>query len=119
VRFVGLIDDVPAFLSSLDLFCYFTTELEGMGNAMAEALAHGLPCLANDMPALREVAGTEGSAVRFTRSAPPLVAQEIEGLLGDPGERRRLSEAAWLRASGAFGPERAVRRYLSALGIHP
>jgi glycosyltransferase involved in cell wall biosynthesis len=117
VRFHGTIADVPAFLNRLDLFCYITTEQEGMGNALAEALAHGLPCVVNDLPVLREVAGIEGRAARFTQSTPSLVDREIEDLLGDAGERRRLSEAAWRRAGEIFAPERAVRSYLSALKI--
>jgi glycosyltransferase involved in cell wall biosynthesis len=117
VCFRGTVSDVPAFLGQLDLFCYFTTEGEGMGNALAEALAHGLPCLVNDLPVLREVAGPEGRAVRFTRSELSVVENEIDELLGNAGERRRLSEEAWRRADRTFSPGRVVRTYLSALSI--
>jgi glycosyltransferase involved in cell wall biosynthesis len=119
VRFLGAIGEVPAFLSSLDLFCYITTEREGMGNALAEAMAHGLPCLVNDLPVMREVAGKDGDSVRFTQSLPSLVERGIEELLGDAPKRQRLSEAAWRRARDAFAPGRVVRAYLSALQFQP
>lgn len=44
VRFLGVRDDVPAVLSSLDVFV-FTSFSEGLSNAVVEAQASGLPCV--------------------------------------------------------------------------
>lgn len=118
VRFHGSVGDVPAFLDGLDLFCYLTTESEGMGSAFAEALARGLPCVANELGVLREVAGAEGaSAAIFVPADPEAVAAAVDRLLGDAGERQRLSSAAWHRARQTFAPARIVRGYLAAMEI--
>ena len=112
VIFHGSVSDVPEFLRSLDLFCYFTTEREGMGNALAEALAHGLPSVINELPVLREVAGAHGHAVKFVQRDAAVVADAIAELLSDALERRRLSDAAWQRACEAFAPNKVVESYL-------
>ena len=120
VRFHGSIDGIPAFLETLDLFCYFTTQSEGMGNALAEALACGLPCVVSDLPVMHEVAGEPGEhVVRFISSDPREAAQAMDGLLRDAEEREQLSAKAYLRGSTWFSPCRIVERYLVLLEAQP
>lgn len=120
VRFHGSISDVPAFLDRLDIFCYVTTEDEGMGSAFAEALARGVPCVANDLRVTREVVGDgPWPSALLVASDPRSISDAIDHLLRDTVERRRLSEAAWRRAGEVFLPERVVRFYLSSLQIEP
>lgn len=119
VCFHGTVGDVPEFLRSLDLFCYFTTESEGMGNALAEALAHGLPSVVSELPVLREVAGEDGRAARFVPADLAVIADTVTELLGDAEGRRHLSHAAWQRAHEAFAPVKAVKSYLTALQTSP
>ena len=119
MRFHGSIADVPAFLGQLDVFCFVTTPREGMGNALAEAMAHGLPCVVNDLPVMREVAGAPADgAARVVATDPTQISGGIEELLEDADERRRLSEAAWRRAREIFAPRRVVNRYLKVLKLH-
>lgn len=47
VLFLGRIDDVPAVLSGFDLFS-MPSRYEGLGMALVEAQASGLPCVASD-----------------------------------------------------------------------
>jgi glycosyltransferase involved in cell wall biosynthesis len=116
VHFLGSIGDVPALLRTLDIFCYVTSPREGMGNALAEALASGLPCVINDLPVMHEVAGGPAEhAARFAATSPEEIGRAIDGLLHDETERQRLSNAAWRRASEVFSPRRVIDRYLAAL----
>jgi glycosyltransferase involved in cell wall biosynthesis len=116
VRFLGSIGDVPAFLQTLDVFCYVTSPREGMGNALAEAMAAGLPCVVNDLPVMHEVAGGQAEhAAAFAATRPEDLGRAIDGLLRNDAERRRLSDAAWRRASEVFSPRRVIDRYLAAL----
>ena len=120
VHFHGSISTVPSFLDSLDVFCFLTTEQEGMGNALAEALARGLPCVVNDLPVMRELVGEPPArAALLTVAEPAPVAEAIAGLLGDEAARRRLSDAARQRAGSACSPRRVVDRYLSCLQGQP
>jgi glycosyltransferase involved in cell wall biosynthesis len=117
VRFYGTVGDIPSFLRNLDVFCYATTEQEGMGIALAEALAAGLPCVVTDLPAIREVVGEPAAAALAARGSATEMASAMEKVARDFGYRRSLSVAAWTRARAAFSPEVFVSEYLDALGL--
>lgn len=55
VQFLGSVSDVRAELSRLDVFAYSASDEEGLGIALVEALAAGVPCVASDVGATREV----------------------------------------------------------------
>ena len=55
VEWVGAARDIPAELGQLDVFAYAVREEEGLGLALIEALASGLPVVASDTGACREV----------------------------------------------------------------
>lgn len=54
IRFLGERTDVPDLLSAMDIFC-FPSELEGLPNAVMEAMAAGLPVVATDIPGNNEL----------------------------------------------------------------
>lgn len=83
VRLLGHRADVPDVLAAADLFV-FPSVYEGLGGALIEALALGLPVVASDLPALREVVAENENALLVPPAQPePLRAAIIE-LLGDP-----------------------------------
>lgn len=55
VRFLGAKSDIPERLGGADIFCLSTTDDEGFGVVLIEALAAGVPVIASDVPACREV----------------------------------------------------------------
>jgi glycosyltransferase involved in cell wall biosynthesis len=69
---------------------------EGFGLPVAESLAHGLPTIASDIPAHREVAGE--AAAYFPAGDEAALAGRLCEVLGDPVERERLAAAAGRRA---------------------
>lgn len=58
IEWLGYRTDVPELLSRADLFC-FPSEWEGLGLALIEAAATGIPIITSDLPALREVIDEE------------------------------------------------------------
>lgn len=66
VRRLGARDDVPDLLAAADVFA-FPSRWEGLGGAVLEAMGVGIPVVASDIPAMREVlAGGRAGAL-----APP------------------------------------------------
>jgi glycosyltransferase involved in cell wall biosynthesis len=55
IDWLGNVSDVRTVLRRLDVFAFATTPSEGLGIALVEALAAGLPVVASDVPACREV----------------------------------------------------------------
>ena len=71
------------------------TEREGYGIVFAEALTHGLPIIATDIPSVRAIVGDAGLFVPPRRTRPLTAALR---LMTDVWLRRRLAKAARARA---------------------
>ena len=69
---------------------------EGFGFSVADSLAYGLPTIASDIPAHREVAGE--AAAYFPAGDEAALAERLRAVLADPAERERLGGAARSRA---------------------
>lgn len=92
-----------------DVFLFASNETEGMGIALAEALALGLPVVVSDTQVMREVVGASG--VYFKNGdAESLSAAIIECVLN-----RRSSSEMKLRAQTYFHPDAFSEKYLKAI----
>jgi len=104
IVFHGQVEDVYRKLRGLDIFIYATTPAEGLGNAVSEALASGLPCVVSDLPMMHEIGGANG-AVRYCRSESDFSDAVCE-LIENAGYRTELSQKAFARANGTFSKVR-------------
>lgn len=110
VFFRGWVANVEAALQQWDLFVFSTTAQEGFGNAAAEAMAYGLPCILTDIGPCREV-GCD--AVDYVPPQNPrALADAIQNLANDPQRRSQLSHSAAERARRCFSPVRNLEDYL-------
>lgn len=100
VVFLGARDDVTALLATADIFVLPSHE-EGMSNALMEAMAAGLPCVATDVGGNREVLGSNGVLCRARDSAD--LARALGDVLSDESWSRDLAAAARVSALERFG----------------
>ena len=112
VVFAGFHLDPTPFYLSADLFV-LSSDYEGFGNVIVEALACGLPVVSTDCPSgPAEI--LEGG--RYGHLAPvgdaPALANAMRKALAEPHDREALQ-----RRAADFSPERAARAYLNALGF--
>jgi glycosyltransferase involved in cell wall biosynthesis len=97
VHFLGERNDVPDLLAASDLFL-FPSRWEGMGLALLEAMAAGVPALASDLPAIREFAPAR-SLVRpddpaaWSRAVSRALAASSELIARAPELERRVRRA--------------------------
>ncbi len=99
IRWTGYCD-APATLAAYraaDLLVH-PARHEGFGLPVAEAMAAGLPVLANDIPVLREIAGD--AAIFADAGAPEIFARVMLDLLQDKARLAALRAAGLARAAG-------------------
>ncbi|MFO8058036.1 MAG: glycosyltransferase, partial [bacterium] len=93
VVFQGPVEDMPSFLGALDVFVLASTS-EGRSNALAEALAMGLPVVATDIPGNVELVEHEKNGLLVSPEDPVSVASAVERFVNDTALRERLAANA-------------------------
>jgi glycosyltransferase involved in cell wall biosynthesis len=90
--FLGRRSNIPELLGQADLFAFSTTAAEGFGIALIEAMAAGLPVVASDVPACREVL-REGAAGELLPAADlPAWSNRLAELMASAQQRQSLAE---------------------------
>ncbi len=96
VEIKGFVRDVEKQLSNSDIFI-FPSYHEGLGGALIEAMAAGLPCICSDIPVLREVVGDKDGALFFPVDDFEKLADQITRLTNDHELRIRLGQYSYSR----------------------
>ncbi len=93
IYFLGLRSDIPKLLATSDIFV-LPTSIEGMSNALLEAMAAGLPCLTTNLPVNAEIISEGQNGLLFDLSNPLSLLNQLERLIADPNLRQNLGGAA-------------------------
>lgn len=110
VRLAGFRDDVWPYLAAADVFC-LPSRMEGMPNALLEAMAAGRPIVATDVGGVPE-AIESGLSGLLTRPGEPVeLAAGLERLLTDAELACRLGRAARAAVDERFLARHVVARY--------
>ena len=112
--FLGKRLDIPEILGSLDLFAFSTTDAEGFGIVLIEAMAAGLPVIASDVPACREVLADGAAGVLVSPGEVQAWTIRLGELMSQPKTRQRLAEASVTRAK-TYGIEACASRWYQEL----
>jgi glycosyltransferase involved in cell wall biosynthesis len=116
VHFLGARDDVATLLREMDIFVLPSLS-EGMSNALLEAMATGLPCVATRLGGNSEVIGSPSVGVLVPAGNPQALSSELVSLVRDAARRRRLGGAAQARALTCYGLSAMVERNLQLYGV--
>jgi glycosyltransferase involved in cell wall biosynthesis len=104
IQLLGHREDVGDLLVAADVLA-FPSLYEGLGGTLIEAMALGLPIVASDLPALREVSA-DGEAAWLVRPADVrALSSAMLKLLEQPAQAAALAERARARFLANFTPE--------------
>src|SRR5205807_7044373 len=113
IRFVGRHEDVNPFLAQFKVFV-MVSDRQGCPNASLEAMAMGLPVVANEDGGTGEqvIDGLTG----FLVEQPVRMAERVAELLNNQALRRAMGEAARKVALERFSMEKSVEAYTQLFG---
>lgn len=118
VRFLGVREDAGSLLPGFDLYVQPSLN-EGMGRALAQAMAAGLPVVATDAPGPAELLGEDAAGVLVPTGDEEALATALAALLDDRRRRVLLGERARRRAARFWTEDEMVdaieRLYLDLL----
>jgi len=114
VRFLGRMDNdcVWTLLKSCDLFCQ-TSRSEGMSNALLEAMACGVPCVATAVGGTPEVIEDGRTGYIVPSEDHQATAARILSLLDDPDGARDVGRAARRVVEENFSAEGMIRKMVT------
>lgn len=111
VVFAGEVENIEDYYRAADLFV-FTSSIEGMPNAMIEAMASGLPCVTTPFRGLPETEfGKSGQEFLLSGDGATEIAAEVLGLMNDGARRAAIGQAARRFASSNLDSGSAIDAY--------
>lgn len=114
ITFWGSQTDVPAILTKSSIFV-LPTRIEGMSNALLEALSTGLPCLTSDIPVNEEIISDQHNGLLFKTGDIESLIEQLEKLLSNPELRLQLGQTAQEYAQETYSIKTVSEQWLRLL----
>ena len=116
VKFTGRVrhEDIPRLLAAADFFV-LPSMLEGMSNALSEAVAFGIPVVASDIPPNREILGNAPSSILFDPTSEASFLTALETMTVTLEERKLEGRAMARKMAPQLSFDRTVQLYASVL----
>lgn len=112
VRFCGWVDNVQDYLATADIFI-LPSLVEGLSNALMEAMAQGLPCIVSDVPGNRVLIQPGHNGLVFTNNDPADLGRAIVYLLEESAQRKYFGKQARQTIVADYTMEHIADRYLA------
>ena len=112
VEFVGETDQVFQYLRMADIFV-LPSNVEGLSNALLEAMASGLPVVVSNIPGNAEVVTDGKNGLLFAPGEPNALAQCLHGLVEQPNLRARLGTTARQVVKDKYSLTAIADRYIA------
>jgi glycosyltransferase involved in cell wall biosynthesis len=109
VSFAGFAEDVRPYLERSDIYVS-SSDKEGLGVSIIEAMACRLPCIVTNIPGHDEVVSHGDNGLLVTPGSAEELAQAINHLLVCREERKRMGINGRRRAEELFGIDNVVAR---------
>jgi glycosyltransferase involved in cell wall biosynthesis len=110
VIFAGFREDTPQVLAALDIFAHTALEKDSSPLAVVSAMASGKPIVCSAVDGTVQLFRDGEDGLVFPPGDADVLAEHLATLLNDPGLRRRLGQAARVKADQELSAEPYARR---------
>lgn len=114
-QYLGWTADIEPYLAATDVFV-LASHSEGMSNALLEAMALGLPCVATRVGAATEMIDDGYSGILVEAGDVTALSGAIHRLAADRAIRERMGRQASRAVAKRFGIEAVVLQIIRAYG---
>lgn len=114
VSWTGFVSDKDALYRDVDVVVAPAVD-EGFGMTVVEAGAHGLPVVDARSGAFPEVIRDGKTGLLVPPDEPAALAGALQRLIGEPGLRQSLGDAARGHVAASFTVEKMAERFVAAL----
>ncbi|MFQ4137699.1 glycosyltransferase [Nodosilinea sp. PGN35] len=117
VYLLGMRRDIPSLLHQMDAFVFSAKPDEGFGIALVEAMAAGVPIVATDVGACREILQNGSGGILVEPESPHQLAKGILAVLDSPDEAAKRALSAYKHAQAVFSIEAMAQAYARELKL--
>lgn len=117
VKLLGVRRDIPELLGQLDAFAFSAKPDEGQGVALVEAMAAGVPIVATDVGACREVLDGGALGRLVPPDQPERLAAAIEDVLANREQAAATAARAQSKVLSTFTIDAMARAYARCLKL--
>lgn len=114
-KFFGNRTDVAPLLGDVDIFAFSTTRSEGFGIVLIEAMAAGVPIVASNVAACREVLADGKAGMLVPAANPDAMASALNHLLASDELRRHYANSGIEHVRSHYSIERCAQRWEAQL----
>jgi glycosyltransferase involved in cell wall biosynthesis len=112
VKFLGERDDTQEILAGFDIFL-LPSQSEGFPNALLEAMAAGLPCIATKVGGVPEIIRNKKNGILVNPCSPGELSEALNELTDSPETMKKIGEAAQLDMKNRFDINRMTESMIS------
>ncbi|NNM51460.1 MAG: glycosyltransferase family 4 protein [Pseudomonadales bacterium] len=103
IKMVGNVDDVPAWMQSMDIFALPSYANEGVPQGLMQAMACALPVISTPVGAIGEIVLDDQTGLMALPRNPESLGAALQRLMTQPDLRQRLAKAALQNAQASMG----------------
>ncbi len=115
ISFAGELDDVGAFLATVDLLVVPSIRFEAFGMVILEAMQYSKPVICSDFGGMKEIVVDGKTGLVVPADNAIALAAAVSRLLADPDLRKRMGDAGNARLKKCFTAERMAEEYAALL----
>jgi glycosyltransferase involved in cell wall biosynthesis len=117
VSLLGMRRDIPQLLGKMNVFVFSAKPDEGLGIALIEAMAAGVPIIATEVGACKEVLDNGALGLLVPPKSPQHMVEAICELINHSERAECSISRARKKAFDEFAVETMVRKYTDCLGL--